>query len=386
MKITGICAEYNFIHNGHKLQLDTARKNSDAVIVIMSGGFVQRGDAAVFDKWTRAKAALLCGADLVLELPAYFAVNTAQKFALGAVSILNSLNVTDNILFGSESGDISALFAAAEILENETPETGEKIRSFTSSGMSYPAAREKAYKGIIPGNILSMPNNILAVEYIRAIIRLKSSIKPVTMTRLGTGYHDTAVSKNIASATAIRSMMEKGDNIKPFIPESVHSLINTAPFRLSEIDNAVLYFLRNTTLDYLMSVNDIDGGIAARIMNYANQAVSIDSLADLVKTKRYTHSRIKRCILSAFLGFDKTLSLPLPSYARVLGMNETGMAVLKTAKIKSAIPIITKAADFTDNMYFAADVRANNAAMLCCTDKSKRIGNTDYTTSPVIIR
>ena len=190
MNITGIITEYNIFHNGHKYQIDEIKKHSDAVIVVMSGSFVQRGDVAITDKWSRAKTALLGGVDLVIELPVCYALNAAPNFATGGINILNALGVVNNICFGSESGSIDELMSAAELLENENSEISEKIKKYVMGGMSYPNALTKAYSALIPSDILSEPNNILATEYIRALIRSDSKIKPMTVKRHTAGYHD----------------------------------------------------------------------------------------------------------------------------------------------------------------------------------------------------
>ena len=164
MNITGIITEYNIFHNGHKYQIDEIKKHSDAVIAVMSGSFVQRGDVAITDKWSRAKTALLGGVDLVIELPVCYALNAAPNFATGGINILNALGVVNNICFGSESGSIDELMSAAELLENENSEISEKIKKYVMGGMSYPTALTKAYSALIPSDILSEPNNILATE------------------------------------------------------------------------------------------------------------------------------------------------------------------------------------------------------------------------------
>ena len=182
MKISAVIAEYNPFHYGHKYQLENMKQASDAIAVIMSGPFVQRGEAAITDKWTRAEAALLNGADAVFELPVIYALNTAQSFAFGAVDVLNRTNIIDELWFGSECGQLDKLSAAADILENEPKEVSKKIKKLTAGGMLFPKARETAVRGFVPdGGILSMPNNILAVEYIRALMRKNSKIKPITL-------------------------------------------------------------------------------------------------------------------------------------------------------------------------------------------------------------
>lgn len=387
MKITGIIAEYNIFHNGHKYQIDEVKKRSDAVIAVMSGGFVQRGSVAAADKWTRARAALAGGVDLVIELPVIYALNTAQKFAYGAVSVLNLLGAVSELCFGSECGDISVLSEAARILDNETREASEKIKSLVSSGMSYPAAREAAFEGAVPRGILSEPNNILAVEYIRALNGTGSKIVPVTIKRKGAEHNSDKASDGFASASAIREMMRNGDDIKEYVPPAVYDIIKKAdaPYSLSNLDSAVISLIRLSDERYLESINDVSEGLHNRIKSAAMECSSIDELAERVKTKRYTRTRINRVLLSSLLGLTKDLcSLP-PSYIRVLGMNDTGREIIREIKTRSSLPVIVKTADYGRNdPIFDAEIRATDIASLCSPNKSKRIGGRDYLTAPVV--
>lgn len=375
MKITGIIAEYNPFHSGHAYQL--SKIESDAVVAVMSGSFVQRGDVAVADKWTRARLAVMGGVVLVVELPVVFALNTAQKFALGAVSLLNDMGV-DELCFGSESGDIDALFKTAELIENEPSEISETIQRLIASGISYPAARERAYAGEIPDGILSEPNNILAVEYLRALIRLKSNITPVTVKRHGAGYNDTAPHNGTASASAIREMLKNGADAGEF------TKFCGIPNDLSRLDSAVSAKLRMMTPYELQKINDVSEGLENRILRAAAEHSTIDAIAESIKTKRYTMSRIRRILISSLLGITSDMSLHMPDYIRVLAMNETGMAVLKELKSRSALPIITKTADYKGNSpLFEMDLRATDIAALCEAENKK--GGRDYTTSPAVL-
>ena len=204
MKVSAIIAEYNPFHNGHKYMIEKVKEHSDAAVVIMSGSFVQRGDAAVTDKWSRATAALSNGADLVIELPVTYALNTAQRFAHGGVYIADAI-CADELCFGSESGDVQSLINAADMIINEPIDVSEKIKGYVSEGMNYPSARKLAYEGLIGTDILTMPNNILALEYICAINRLDSSIAPRAIKRRAVGHNDMTVTADTASASAIRN-------------------------------------------------------------------------------------------------------------------------------------------------------------------------------------
>lgn len=378
VKITGIIAEYNPFHNGHKYQIEEARKFSDGIVAIMSGSFVQRGGIAITDKWTRAQIAAENGVDLVLELPVIYSMNTAQKFASGAVKILDKTNVIDNLYFGSECGDIKKLSDAAKILLSEGEEISQKIKSLLDSGMSYPMAREKAYEGHIENGILSKPNNILAIEYIKALMQSGSKIKPVTLARKGTGYHDSFSSENIASASAIREMIFKGEKVDKLVPCDDFRIYDE-----SILNASVISKLRTMTKEELSNINDVTEGLENRIKEAINFAASTDELCNIVKTKRYPMSRIRRIVFSALLGITKDIINEDVNYVRVLAANETGAKIIKEIKEKSEIDIITKVADYKkDSLPFEKDILSTDIFALC---GGERMG-LDFRKSPVIIK
>lgn len=384
--ITGVIAEYNILHNGHKFQIDKIKKESDAVVAVISGSFVQRGDVAITDKWSRSKMALMSGIDLVIELPVCYALNAAPNFATGGINILNALGVVDNVCFGSESGDIDELITAAEILENESEQISKTIKSLVSSGTSYPCALTIAYNSTIQSDLLSSPNNILAIEYIRALIRSDSKIKPITIKRHKAGYHDKNLYKNIASASKIREMYLNREEIRPFLPYDLDAIKCDIPYSISALDNAILSKLRLCSSEYLQNISEVTEGIENRIINAAAISNSFTSLIENIKNKRYTTSKIRRMIISALIGFTKDIYSPSPQYIRVLGMNKTGMSILKQAKEKCSVPIITKVADFKEvSPQFELDLHATDIAMLCNPIEDNRIGKTDLKKSPVII-
>lgn len=387
MNITGIITEYNIFHNGHKYQIDEIKKHSDAVIAVMSGSFVQRGDVAITDKWSRAKTALSGGVDLVIELPVCYALNAAPNFATGGINILNALGVVNNICFGSESGSIDELMSAAELLENENSEISEKIKKYVMGGMSYPNVLTKAYSALIPSDILSEPNNILATEYIRALIRSDSKIKPMTVKRNKAGYHDRNLYQNIASATKLREMSRNNENINDFIPYKLEDIDCDIPYDISNLDSAIISKLRLMTAEDLQNISEVTEGIENRILSSANMSYSFETLVENVKNKRYTTSKIRRMIISALIGFTKDIYSPMPQYIRILGMNKVGMTILKQAKNICKVPIITKTADFKEQSpQFNLDVRATNIAMLCNPIPTHRIGNADLKKSPIIMK
>lgn len=375
MKITGIIAEYNPFHNGHKYQIEEAKKFSDGIVAIMSGSFVQRGAIAITDKWTRAKIAVENGADLVVELPVIYSLNTAQKFAKGAVSILDKTNVINYLCFGSESGNVKELSKAAELLINEPEYVSEKMKKFIGEGLAYPDARQKAFDGLINEEILSSPNNILALEYIKALIETESSIKPVTVKRYGTDYHDEFVKNGIASASAIRKMIKNKKPITELTPDYSFEV-----YEESKLNTALIAHLRMMSEYDLSCINDVNEGLENRIKEALKYSLTIDELCENIKTKRYPMSKIRRIVFSALLGITKDIAKSDVNYIRVLAMNSTGAKILREIKSKSSLDIITKTADYKkDDVSFQKDILATDMFALC---SDKKMGM-DYTKSPI---
>lgn len=378
MNIFAMIAEFNPFHNGHKYILSEINKYADATIVIMSGNAVQRGDIAITDKHARTRTALMNGADLVIELPGIYAVNTAQKFAYGAVSTLNATGVVTHLAFGSEVGSISKLTSAAELLEYEPIEVSAQIKKLMSQGISFPAARAKAYDGLIESDILKKPNNILALEYLRALKYTESTISPFTIERTN-DFHSLSTSGNIISASAVRALMENNADISQYVPQN-----NFDTYSINALDNTLTYLLRTMPAAKLAQINDVNEGLEYRLINAAKNNCGFNDIAAAVKSKRYTLSRIRRILLSVITDLTSEIcSLP-PSYIRILGMNDKGKMVLKEMKSKSSLPIITKTANFSSNPIFEAEIRITEAAALCRQPVAASFGR-EYTVSPIII-
>lgn len=376
----GIVAEFNPFHNGHKYLIKQAKTIADAIIVIMSGSFVQRGDIAITDKWTRAKAALLSGADLVIELPVIYSLNTAQKFAYGAIKTLDCTHITDIVCFGSECGDIDTLMHIADITYNEPPQISELIKKYIAEGLSYPSARGKAFSSVTGSHALDTPNDILGVEYLKAIIETGSSMKAAAIKRIGTDHDSTAKTENIASASELRRMASCGEDISAYIP-STFDFIN---YDSSHLDTTLIYKLLTSDPQSISLINDVSEGLENKFIAAARNCCSINDLCNSVKSKRYTMSRIRRIAWSILLDLTKELcSLP-PSYIRILGMNSVGKQLLKSMKNKAELPIIVKAADYKNDIIFSASNKAEDIFSLCCTDPSLRHAGRDLKTSPVI--
>ena len=381
MKTAAIICEFNPFHNGHKYLIDEAKKSNDAVVCIMSGSFVQRGDVAVFDKWTRANMALLSGADLVVELPVCFSLNSAERFAYGSVSLADDMKVIDTLFFGSECGDAKTLINAANILLNEPFEVSEKIKNYMQAGISHPAARTKAYSDLIESSIISEPNNILGIEYIKVLLDKKSSSSIKTIKRKSVSHHDINPSDEFASASAIRKLLNDGRDIKRYVPKNIISLYNE-PAKINGLDEMLRYSILDKSLSELTQINGIAEGLENRIKLAAKECVSFCEMSEFIKSKRYTLSRIRRTLLSILIGLDKEIGRIPPSYLRVLGANSTGKKLLSKIKEKSDLTIITKTADFKNfNKSLDLDIRTTDIYNII---QGKKTGE-DYYTSPIMI-
>lgn len=388
MKISGIIAEYNPFHNGHKYMIDTVRKNCDAVVCVMSGSFVQRGDVAIFDKWTRTKSALLNGIDLVIELPAVFASATAERFAHGATELISSLGCVDNLFFGSECGDIKKLSEAADVLLNEDKNTSDKFQKYLKTGYSFPVARELAFKDKIAPELLNQSNNILAIEYIRALKLSKSIVKPFTLQRIGDSYNSYEISGAFASATAIRHNILKKIDFQNNVPDNLAEFYKIQTlYTADKIENVILYSLRNYDTTSLSEIADVCEGLEFRLKSAAMNSSTIPEFLEKVISKRYTKSKITRILTSVLLGIKKELLYEKIPYIRILGFNDTGRQIIKQIKKQAELPIITKTADADPNCkLLKKDIFATDVASLCSHDIKKRTGGKDYTTPPVYIK
>lgn len=364
-RCVGLIAEYNPFHNGHLYHIEKSKElaHADYCVVVMSGDFVQRGAPAVYDKHTRARMALEAGADLVLELPAAFATSSAEDFATYGIRMLDQLGIIDAVCFGSECGDLELLQSAAHILADEPEEYSVLLRDLLKQGLSFPEARSKALltymealgTSTLPA-ALSSPNNILGIEYCKALIRLDSSIEPLTITRIGHGYHDTFLSEHLASASAIRTLLQGGtgfdaiadqvpacvlDQIAqgyPLFPEDLSFLLNQRLLSLSSQKEPLNQFL------------DVSDDLALRIQKTVLEYDTFEQRIQYLKTRQYTYTRISRALLHIALGitdadlesYKSQVYLP---YVRILGFCKDSAAILKEIKNNCPSPLITKIAD-----------------------------------------
>ena len=332
MKTVGIVAEYNPFHAGHRKQFDRIRAEfgrEAAIVCAMSGNFVQRGAPAVMDKTLRAKAAVACGADLVVELPTTVSLSSAEGFAAGGVGILSKL--CDTLCFGAETGETAPLMEAARALLSE--DFSPLLRRELDSGKSFPAARAEALAQMgLSGEILRRPNDILAVEYCKAILAQRSPMVPFPIRREG-GYHDQTPDRENPSATAVRRLMLTGEPWDSFVPEPARRIFENAPLHsLAAGERAVLARLRTMTDAEFEALPYGGEGLWRKFMHASRREATLEDILTSVKSKRYTRTRLDRMMMCAYLGITaETLSAPAP-YVRVLAFNEKGRAILSAVK------------------------------------------------------
>ena len=334
MKIVGILCEYNPLHLGHAKQISMIRKSGDAdtaVVCLMSGNFVQRGYPAVFDKAVRARAALEAGADLVLELPVQYALSSAEGFAAGAVSILGTF--CDEMSFGAEHPDPEGLMATAEALLS--PAFSRHLREHLDRGLSFPAARSRALADMgADETLVSSPNDILAVEYCKAILAQNSPMRPAPIRREGS-YHDVSADHENPSATALRALIENDRDFRPYVPTALFD--GAAVHTLKTGERAMLTRLRTMTDAEFEALPYSSEGLWRKLMHESRQQNTLEDILTAVKSKRYTRSRLDRMVMCAFLGLTRDdLSSPAP-YCRVLGFTKRGQQVLHIAKARTPI-------------------------------------------------
>lgn len=428
-KVLGIIAEYNPFHNGHLYHLDTSKKitGCDNTVAIISGNFTQRGSTSVIDKWSKTKMALQNGVDLVIELPVLYSISSSENFADGAIKILNSLEIIDYLSFGSETPDITVLDSIADILCNEPKDYKKLLTTELDKGLSFPKARENALLDYIKNTntfendkqdfeeykkALSSPNNILGIEYLKALKKYNSSIKPVCISRFATDYNSTDLSKidiatsdcniencnlkTFASATAIRELIKNKDfnSIKTVIPENSYSVlmdcINSGHIvpDLNCFEKELIYTLRKMSIEEISNLPDVSEGLEFSIKKAANSCNTINEFLDIVKSKRYTVTRLQRILLYALLNISKedmqlSKQVEMP-YVRVLGFNDNGKKLISEIATKHPeLKIITSVKKFIDTnsdkdlqILFDKDVLATDVYSLAFENNS--LANLDF--------
>ena len=408
-KVLGIISEYNPFHNGHLYHLIKSKKitNAEYTIAVVGGNFTQRGNASLLDKWSKTEMALLNGIDLVIELPLLYSISSAENFAEGAIKILDSLQIVDTISFGTETSDITILDRFADILYNEPKEYKALLSHELSKGMSYPKARENAlmlYLNDIRrfAPILSSPNNILGIEYLKALKKYKSTITPLSIQRIKSGYNDINFSGNIASATAIRNLILNHEykDLNKILPISSYSILKENIKKghivrdISNFDKIILYKLRSMSIEEISNLPDVSEGLEYSIKKAADSCNTIYEFINIVNSKRYTKTRLQRILLYALLNVTKKdiqISKKVMPYIRILGFNEKGKYIVsQISRNKNKLNLITSVKKFNDQntnknlqLMLQKDINATNTYTLGFENDSW--SNLDYTQKIITI-
>ena len=365
MKIIGIICEYNPFHLGHKKQIDLLRQQFGedcAVVCLMSGNFVQRGAPAIIDKFYRAAAATACGADLVLELPVTYALSSAEGFAAGGVEILSQM--CDSLCFGTENGNAESLMDTARaLLSGEFP---QQLRRQLSTGISFPAARQAALEAMgADSSLLRCANDILAVEYCKAILDQNCALQPIPIRREGSYHAETPDTEN-PSATSLRQLLLRNEPWKNFVPEAAGKLFENAPIHdLAQGEQAILYRLKTMTDAEFEALPYGSEGLWRKLMHASRKYATLEQIFTATKSKRYTYTRLSRMVLCAFLGITaRDLQMKLP-YVRVLALGERGRTVLKHAREQGCFPHI---GDRVDSPFWELEQRCDRLYPLFAVD------------------
>lgn len=412
-RVLGIIAEYNPFHNGHMYHLQKAKEQSGAqyCICVMSGNFVQRGNTSIVNKWKKAEMALLNGVDLVIELPTIYSVASAEGFSLGAIKLLNNLKIVDAISFGTETSDFAALNNISSIVNEEPMKYKSILNSELKKGLSFPKARENALMLYLNDNkrydnILNTPNNILAIEYLKALKKIKSAIQPIPVKREKVYYNDNVIVDEFASATAIRKLLknEEFSEIRKVVPKSTYQILKketelgNVVLDLSRYEKEIIYNLRRMTVSEIAELPDVNEGLEHSLKNAANYSNDITNLINIVKTKRYTVTRIQRILICALLGITKRdvgMAKKAEPYIRVLGFNEKGKELIsRINKQNPKATVITSVKKFQDKnnnnknskiykRLLDIDIFSTNVYTMAC--KSESLANLDYTKNMVIL-
>lgn len=408
-RVLGIIAEYNPFHNGHLYHIAKSKKETGAeyVIAVISGNFVQRGNTSIINKWKKAKMALLNGVDLVIELPTVYSISSAENFAEGAIKTFNSLGIVDTISFGMETNDISTLNNIANVLFNEPKEYITILSHELKKGNSFPKARENAlmmYLNDIKryANVLSGSNNILGIEYLKAMRKTKSTITPIGIKREKVLYNDKYIVDEFASATAIRKMLmtKQLNDISKVMPRNSYLLLGEELKQghyvvdISRFEKEIIYTLRKMSVEDIAKLPDVSEGLENSMKNAADSCNTLEELINIVKTKRFTQTRIQRILLYALLGIDKKqmeTSKKITPYVRILGFNNKGKELIsEMMKLNPKLNIVTSVKKYIDTVanknlkeMLEKDILATNIYTLGYYSDS--YSNLDYTNKIEII-
>lgn len=417
MSTAGVIVEYNPLHNGHLYHLQLTRKitGADAIVAIMSGHFLQRGEPALADKWARAQMALQAGCDLVIELPVAYSAQPAEWFAYGAVALLEATGVVDSLCFGSESGDLTALSAAAELLADPPPEFAHRLNTLLKQGNPYPSAYAAAAADYFRACgreellvALSEPNHTLGLHYLLALRTIRSRIKPFSIKREKSGYsQQTITDASIASATALRKLLLKADSastdvilrgltdLAAYVPHTTLAILERevragrAPIHWEHFARPLFHELLRQSPADLAAFAEVSEGLEHRILKSAAtlSELSVAALLDAIKTKRYTRTKLQRTLLRMLLGHRKDMLSPERlatgiDYIRVLGFTPRGQQLLHRMRIAATVPVVLSAAK-SDSPYLALDARATAVYSLAFRRSSTSDRLRDFTQPPI---
>jgi len=410
MKVVGIVAEYNPFHNGHKYQLDKVKQETgaDYVIIAMSGNYLQRGVPALCDKFIRTEMALRCGADLVIEIPTLWATASAEYYAHAGVALLAATGVVTHLAFGAETDDLEALLEVASILKKEPDVYRAVLANSIRSGNAFPVARKNALVTSLPhfteeklDELLDNPNNILALEYLKA---MPDSIKPILIKREGAGYHDTEINTELPSASAIReAIFVDADmhNISNAMPQDSFALLKNACkcnqlMTINDFSESLGYCLLSQAPNVFSSYADCNQDFSNKIKNALNEYVLFEDFIDTLKTKDMTYTRVTRCLLHILLGIKQTdytigRAIGFAPYLRILGFKNASSKLLSTMKREATTPLISKVADastlldYETSKFFDKDIFASNLYYQHVARKSGTKPKNEYTNQIVIL-
>lgn len=398
MKIVGIIAEYNPFHNGHEYHINQALEitGADAAIVVMSGDFVQRGTPAIMPKHLRAQMALNSGASVVIELPVPYATGSAEYFAYGAISLMEQLGCVDALCFGSECADLSTLSTLAKLFVDEPADFKNLLSNYLKQGYSFPLSRQYAVRDYLQSEhmteIISQPNNILGIEYLKALYRLDSSIEPYTIQRISSHYHDQELQETFSSASAIRRSIQENalNELDTQLSSKNLSILKEAyhkqfPIYANDFSLLLKYKLMQESKETLLSYADVSEEIANRIYNSLDQFHSFEQFCELLKTKELTYARISRALLHILLGIKNEASVPV-KYARILGFRKTDSNVLTVMSKQSSIPLITKLTAYTELEELQIDIKSSDLYHSVLTDKFKTSFQSEYVKQLILFR
>lgn len=397
MNVAGVVAEYNPFHKGHAYQLRKIREifgEDTGIVCVMSGDFVQRGEPALFSKFARAEAAVRCGADLVLELPVPYSLASAERFAQGAVHILGRLGIVDDLVFGSESADIALIEDTADCLLTQACD--ERIREILETGCSYPTARSMALSQLLgKPDLTKTPNDNLGIEYVKAIRQFGYSMTPFAIKRMG-AMHDQVSEGSIKSGSEIRGILQSGAHISDYIPAPAMEIYGREmeqgrnPMFIQQLETAILSRLRMCKPSDFGQLLDAAEGLDGKLYQACRRLTGLNEIYDSVKSKRYTHARIRRMTMSAALGITKLDYQPENLYARVLALNHRGRTILRRSDSARSIDVISKPAvirtlEKGKQLMFEKTADAHDLYVLGYEDSSARVGERDWMTSPIFV-